>query len=137
MGLVGLPFVALACVLMIAMVALSAQVGATLPESPCQELANRLGRGVAIFIGVVLFIIASFFQSSNNLSMLGGFESLDLSFSHSAFDLGLSVVVLVTFNATLIWILYKMRGLYAKVESVMKLGRGDGTGFCNQLLLRS
>ncbi len=118
-GLLALPFVALASVLMIAMVALSAQVGVSLAKSPCEELACRLGRWASVTIGVVLFIIAAFFQSSNNLSVIGGLEALTAS-GGPGFSFPLSVVIMVVGNAVLIAILYLMRGLYGKVETIMK-----------------
>ena len=120
MGLVGLPFVALATVLMITLVAISAQVGVSLEKSPCEEIARRLGRGVSIFIGVVLFIIAAFFQSSNNLSLLGGLEALIYAKGES-FDQDTAFLILVSVNAILILMLYYMRHLYDHVETVMKV----------------
>ena len=119
-GLVGLPFVALATVLMISLVAISAQVGVSFEKSPCEEIAQRLGRGVSIFIGVVLFIIAAFFQSSNNLSLLGGMEALVYSTGES-FAPNTAILILVGVNAVLILMLYYMRHLYEHVETVMKV----------------
>jgi hypothetical protein len=46
-GILGLPVVMAAAILMIAMVALSARLGVVYENSPCQELSNRLGRPVA------------------------------------------------------------------------------------------
>ena len=120
MGLVGLPFVALATVLMITLVAISAQVGVALEKSPCEEIATRLGRGFSVFIGIVLFIIAAFFQSSNNLSLLGGLEALIYSTGDS-FDQNTAIVILISVNAFLILMLYFMRHLYDHVETVMKV----------------
>ena len=120
MGLVGLPFVALATVLMITLVAISAQVGVSFEKSPCEEIATRLGRGISVFIGIVLFIIAAFFQSSNNLSLLGGLEALIYSTGDS-FDQNTAIVILISVNAFLILMLYYMRHLYNHVETVMKV----------------
>lgn len=120
MGLVGLPFVALATVLMITLVAISAQVGVSFEKSPCEEIATRLGRGISVFIGIVLFIIAAFFQSSNNLSLLGGLEALIYSTGDS-FDQNTAIVILISVNAFLILMLYYMRHLYDHVETVMKV----------------
>ena len=46
-GLVGVPVIAGAAILMIAMVALSARLGVVCENSLCDELASRLGRGIA------------------------------------------------------------------------------------------
>jgi len=120
LGLIGLPFVALATVLMITLVAISAQVGVSFEKSPCEEIAQRLGRGASVFIGVVLFIIAAFFQSSNNLSLLGGLEALIYSTGESL-DFNTAVLILIIVNALLILMLYKMRHLYEHVEDIMKV----------------
>ena len=119
-GLIGLPFVALATVLMITLVAISAQVGVSFEKSPCDEIADRLGRGASVFIGVVLFIIAAFFQSSNNLSLLGGLEAL-IYLSGESFGFSTAVTILILVNAVLILMLYYMRHLYEHVEDVMKV----------------
>ena len=50
---------------MIAMVALAARIGMVYEGSPCDELAVRLGRPVAIAIGAIIFTLIAFFQSAN------------------------------------------------------------------------
>ena len=50
-GLLGIPVVLASTLLMIAMVALAARIGVIYDGSPCDELASRLGRPVAVAIG--------------------------------------------------------------------------------------
>ena len=54
-GLLGLPVVVCAAVLMIGMVALSAWLGAVYEGSLCTELRERLGRGVTIALNGLCF----------------------------------------------------------------------------------
>lgn len=63
-------------VLMLTSTALSARIGVSLPHSPCTEVAHRLGRPIAVFVGVTIFVIVAGFQSSNNLAVLAAIEPL-------------------------------------------------------------
>lgn len=121
LGLAGFPVVIVATILMIAMVALSARLGAVYERSLCDELAGRLGRPVAVFIGLTLFTLVALFQSSNNIALVGGVEPLlgdtPLSFKAKA-------LTLVIANLAVIGCLYFVRDLYRSVESVMKLLMG-------------
>lgn len=56
-----------ACVMMVAMVALSARLGVLLERTLCEELAHRAGRPLAILAGGSLFLVATCFQFGNNL----------------------------------------------------------------------
>ncbi|QXD23576.1 divalent metal cation transporter [Opitutia bacterium ISCC 51] len=116
-GLVGVPIIIGAAILMIAMVALSARLGVVYESSLCDELAARLGRGVTILIGLILFTLVALFQSSNNIAIIGGLEPLitEETLSSSA-----RVVVLIAFNAVILGILYRMRDLYRFIEKLMK-----------------
>lgn len=66
----------MAGLLMIGSTALSAYLGCTLDGSLCDELAKRLGRPFAAFVGIILFLVVAGFQSSNNLAVLAGLEPL-------------------------------------------------------------
>jgi Mn2+/Fe2+ NRAMP family transporter len=118
---VGLPVVIVAAVLMIAMVALAARLGVVYEGSVCDELSNRLGRPVAIFIGLTLFVLVAFFQSSNNIALIGGVEPL---LGDSVLSVGMRATILVLFNGVIIGCLYLMRQLYRSIEGVMKLLMG-------------
>ncbi len=117
-GLIGFPVVVLSAILMIAMVALSARLGAVYENSLCDELASRLGRPVSVFIGLTLFTLVAFFQSSNNIALIGGVEPLlgdeELSFEARA-------GTLVIANLLIIGCLYLVRNLYGSIEGFMKL----------------
>ncbi|MCS7468443.1 divalent metal cation transporter [Stieleria sp. ICT_E10.1] len=118
LGLLGLPVVFAATVLMIAMVALSARLGAVYKNSPCDELATRLGRPVAVVIGVTLFTLVAFFQSSNNIALIGGVEPM---FGDDPLPLAARAIVLLAVNGLVIASLYLLKNLYRSVEGLMKL----------------
>ncbi|QDV87096.1 NRAMP family divalent metal transporter [Planctomycetes bacterium TBK1r] len=118
LGLLGLPVVFGASVLMIAMVALSARLGAVYENSPCDELASRLGRPVAVVIGVTLFTLVAFFQSSNNIALIGGVEPM---FGDDPLPLAARAIVLLGVNGLVIASLYLLKNLYRSVEGLMKI----------------
>ncbi|PAY20803.1 manganese transporter [Rhodopirellula sp. SM50] len=118
LGLLGLPVVFAASVLMIAMVALSARLGAVYENSPCDELASRLGRPVAVVIGVTLFTLVAFFQSSNNIALIGGVEPM---FGDDPLPLAARAMVLLAVNGLVIASLYLLKNLYRSVEGLMKI----------------
>ncbi len=122
-GLLGLPVLAVAVVLMIGMVALSARLGVVYKKSLCDELAARLNRGVAIAVAVVLFLIVALFQSSNNVAVIGGLEPLCESESGRSplAGTGVRIVIVVLVNAMVIALLYAMRSLYTLIEWAMKV----------------
>ena len=120
-GLIGLPVVIGSAILMIAMVALSARLGAVYENSLCDELASRLGRPVAVFIGLTLFTLVAFFQSSNNIALIGGVEPL---FGDEPLSFGVRAVTLVVANLLIIASLYLVRNLYSSIEGLMKLLMG-------------
>lgn len=117
-GLAGMPVVAVAAILMIGVVALSARLGVVYAGSPCDELAGRLGRPVAVAIAGILFTLIALFQSSNNIALIGGIEAMlgggDLSPA-------IRVTILLVFNGLIIGFLYLLRDLYRSVEGLMKL----------------
>ncbi|MCB1065189.1 MAG: divalent metal cation transporter [Verrucomicrobiae bacterium] len=115
-GLAGVPVIAIAAILMIGMVALAARLGAVYEGSPCDELASRLGRPIAVIIGAILFGLVALFQSSNNLAVIAGIEPL-----FKIESTGLKVGVLVVTNLFVIGCLYAFRDLYGSVEKLMKL----------------
>lgn len=117
-GILGLPVIVGATVLMIAMVALAARLGAVYERSLCDELAARLGRPVAVAIGLTLFVLVAFFQSSNNIALIGGIEPL---FGDEPLGFTARCSILVIANLLIIGVLYLLRDLYRSVESLMKL----------------
>lgn len=150
LGLVGFPIVMGAAILMIGMVALSARLGAVYPRSLCDELSSRLGRPVSVLIGVTLFTLVAFFQSSNNIALIAGLEpllvrksdaplksSLDVALKASdkpelstevtfktksdGLGFGTRASLLVFTNLLIIGSLYLTRNLYKLVETGMKI----------------
>ncbi len=117
-GLLGLPVVIGAAILMIGMVALSARLGAVYQNSLCDELASRLGRPVTVLVGLVLFTLVALFQSSNNIALIGGLEPM---ISPEPLSVVLRILILVVFNLLILVCLYKMRDLYRFVEALMKI----------------
>lgn len=120
-GIIGLPVVIVAAILMIAMVALSARLGAVYDQSLCDELASRLGRPVSVAIGLTLFTLVAFFQSSNNIALIGGVEPM---VGEEPFSFPVRAAVLVVANLLIIATLYLLRELYKSVEHIMKLLMG-------------
>lgn len=118
LGLLGLPVVFLSTILMIAMVALSATLGAVYENSVCEELAKRLGRAAAVVIGLILFGVVALFQSSNNLALVGSLEPM---LGDGEVSSKIQMGVLVSFNLFMIALLYLLRDLYKSVENLMKL----------------
>ena len=116
-GLLGVPVIAGATILMIAMVALAARLGVVYDRSICDELAARLGRWVAVAIGLTLFTLVAFFQSSNNIALIGGMEPI---FGDGTLPLPARIAILVVVNAMVIATLYLLRNLYRSIESMMK-----------------
>lgn len=117
-GLVGLPVILASAVLMIAMVALAARLGAVYEDSIGDELAKRLGRPITVVIGLVLFVLIALFQSSNNIALVGGLEPL---FGEGRLSVGIRSAILIIANGLIISSLYLLRDLYSSVERLMKL----------------
>lgn len=106
----------LACILMVGMVALATRIGLGFDETPCGELANRLGRPVAALVGITMFLIIASFQSSNNIAVVASFESFDWKLGKV-----FSVAVLCLVNVGVIIFLLTSRDLYRIIETAMKI----------------
>ena len=117
-GLIGIPIICVACILMMGMVILSTRLGAVCEHSLCTEIAGRLGRPTAVAIGVVFFLLVAIFQSSNNIAVIGGLEPL---FGDGELGLSSRIAVLAGFNLMLITCLYLLRNLYSSIERLMKV----------------
>jgi len=119
-----------AAVLMIAMVALSARLGVVLEGTPCDELARRLGRPFAAFVGIVLFLVIASFQSSNNIAVLASIEPFfESSGAETTAEVGsaatpdwvIPTTALVALNVLIVGVMYGLRKLYGVIETMMKL----------------
>lgn len=122
-GFAGVPVVFGAAILMIGMVALAARIGVVYERSACDELADRLGRPVAVIIGVILFVLVALFQSSNNIAVVAGLLPLVelIRGGEESIPVSMQVILLIAFNLFIIATLYLMRDLYKSVEKLMKL----------------
>ncbi len=105
----------LACLLMVGMVSLATRIGISFDGTPCQEIANRLGRPVAVMIGIVMFLIIASFQSSNNFAIAAGLEAFSIRQSKP-----IAIAILVILNLVVVGFLYLSRDLYRAIELAMK-----------------
>lgn len=120
-GYIGIAAIVLAVVLMIAMVALAGRIGVIYEDSPCDQLARRLGRPVAVVVGVTLFGLVAIFQYSNNVAIVSGLAPLFETEDYSLMSGATPAIILISFNALVIFCLYWKRHLYRSIETLMKL----------------
>ena len=120
-GYIGVPVVLGAAFLMIAMVALAARIGVVYQKSPCDELASRLNRPVAVCVGLIVFGLAALFQSSNNIAVIAGLEPVLESEPGGQLDLPVRLSILIAVNLFVLGCLYLMRNLYGFIEKLMKI----------------
>lgn len=100
--------VILAVLCMMAYTTMSARLGVVTRESTGELVARRVGRWLAVLIGLSVFFIAASFQFGNNLGV------------HSAFQPYVdSPLVIVAFNALSIAFLFSFRNVYRAVERMM------------------
>ncbi|HBE98058.1 MAG TPA: manganese transporter [Verrucomicrobiales bacterium] len=113
--------IVLAVVLMFGMVALAGRIGVIYDDSPCDQLARRLGRPAAVVVGVIVFGLVAIFQFSNNVAIVAGIAPLFESEDFSLMDGATPAIILISFNALVIFCLYWKRYLYQSIESLMKI----------------
>lgn len=119
-GYIGIAAIVLAVVLMIAMVALAGRIGVIYEDSPCDQLARRLGRPAAVVVGVILFGLVAIFQYSNNVAIVSGLAPLFETEDYSLMSGATPAIILISFNALVIFCLYWKRHLYRSIETLMK-----------------
>lgn len=119
-GYIGIVAIVLAVVLMIAMVALAGRIGVIYQDSPCDQLARRLGRPAAVVVGVILFGLVAIFQYSNNVAIVSGLAPLFETEDYSLMSGATPAIILISFNALVIFCLYWKRHLYRSIETLMK-----------------
>ncbi|MEX2671159.1 MAG: Nramp family divalent metal transporter [Phycisphaeraceae bacterium] len=109
--------------LMICLVAIAARLGVVYERTLCDELAHRLGRPAAVFVGIVVFLIIAGFQTSNNTAILAAIDPLlETVTGRSAGEIrgtGMSVTILVLLNAFVIAVLFGFKRLYSPLEKLM------------------
>ena len=106
----------LACLLMIAMVSLATRIGVSFSQTPCGEIAARIGRPAAALVGLVMFLIIATFQSSNNIAIAASLEAFGIESGKS-----IEILVIVATNVLVIAFLYASRNTYRIIESAMKV----------------
>lgn len=116
-GYQALWLLVLLLVLLVGVAALAAWLGASLKQSLCRELSDRLGPWAGYVIGIAMFLIVAGFQSSNNMAVVAGIEPL-LGIQMPEWII---VLLLMAVNAVVIWILYCSANLYKQVERIMKV----------------
>ncbi len=107
--------VVLAVVLMIGMTALAAHLGATMEHTPCEELARRAGRPLAVVVGLVLFLVVACFQFSNNVAVVLAVEP------YAGKGDVWPLVLLGAINLLVLAVLFGFRRLYRPIEIMMKV----------------
>ena len=72
----GMAWVVLVAVaFMMTFLTLGAKLGVVTRESSCQIIADRLGRWLALLIGISVFFISASFQFGNNLGVYSAFTA--------------------------------------------------------------
>jgi manganese transport protein len=105
----------IAAALMWSMVVLSARLGVVHQHSLLEELSQRLGRPISIFIGITLFLVVAGFQVSNNIAIIAAVETFT-----NELGKGGKIAVLLILNTFIILVLYGFRNLYRPIEKTMK-----------------
>lgn len=122
--------------LMMGMVMLGARLGIALPQTPCAELAARLGRPVALGIGLVVFLIVTCFQVGNNTAVLAVLRLPGVGDGDDANGLGWTIAGLLALNGLTVASLFGFRNLYRLVERLLSwLVLVMIVGFAGNLLL--
>jgi len=112
--------VVLAATLMWGMVVLSARLGVVYAETPLEELASRLGRGVAALVGLCLFLVVAGFQISNNVAIVAALEPILPPLEAGGSGLAIRVAVLAGLNLFAVAVVYGSSSLYRPIERLMK-----------------
>ena len=112
-------------VMMVAMVALAARLGVLHERTLCEELAARLGRGTAVFVGVTMFLVIACFQSSNNIAVIAALEPMladPASGSTPSLTTGMVPTIgLILLNVLVVLTMYGLRQLYVPLEKLMMI----------------
>jgi manganese transport protein len=114
-----------AVLMMMAIVALCARLGVIYSRTLCEELAVRLGRPVAVVIGLTIFLICACFQFGNNLGVLAAIgpwlPDWEAASSGPFASINARNAVLLLLNGAVIVFLFGPRRLYKPLERMMML----------------
>ncbi len=113
----------LSTALMICLVMIAARLGVIYERTLCEEIAHRLGRPIAAFVGVTVFLIIASFQTGNNAAILFAIDPIiEQITGQSANEVrgqGMSISILVLLNGFIILVLFGLRRLYSAVEKFL------------------
>lgn len=115
---------AIAVILMLAMTALAARLGVLLDHTPCEEVARRVGRPAAVFVGMTLFLIVACFQFGNNLGVIAAVEPLlpeSMQSGEITPLLSVSHGLILALNLLALAALFGSKSLYRPLELLMKV----------------
>ncbi|WP_425400079.1 Nramp family divalent metal transporter [Aeoliella sp.] len=104
---------ATAVMLMMGMTALGAFLGATTTRTPCQYLADTLGRPAAVVIGVLVFLIVACFQAGNNAAVIASIEGASQASNTT------KLILLLALNGFIVVTLLGFRQIYRPLELLM------------------
>ena len=107
----------LAAILLIGMMRVAAHVGLAYEKTPCQEIADRIGKKTAAALGIILFLIIACFQTSNNLAVTTAIEPL---FGNTRPPSWTPVAGVLAINLLALAALYFLPALYKRIETIMK-----------------
>lgn len=100
------------CVFMMFFMTMGAKLGVVLTKSVGDTVTEQAGRWLAVSIGVGVFFISAAYQFGNNLGVHSAFRSLGVS-------AGLSIVLVILFNALSVSFLYLFKNMYKALEKIM------------------
>lgn len=109
----------LASLFMALTVFLAAVLGISYQQTPFTEISNRIGRPVAVVIGVVFFLITSCFQFTNNLAIIDVVNIATESSGAPWLAKYGSLIAIVLVNLGLVWALYGSSAPYRFIEKLM------------------
>ncbi|NLX23685.1 MAG: divalent metal cation transporter [Phycisphaerae bacterium] len=115
-------------VLMGTYVTMSARIGVVGQGSVCQLIASRMGRPLAVILGINLFLICSAFQFSNNIAVVAAVDALGVArvfgdpAAMSKNQLNwINSGVLIVFNALIVGLVFSLGQVYRVLERGMKV----------------
>jgi manganese transport protein len=112
-----------ATALMICLVMIAARLGVIYDRTLLDELAHRLGRPVAAIVGIIVFLIATSFQTGNNAAILFAIDPLIELLTEQPADQvrgwGMSFLILLLLNGFILAVLFGFRRLYSPLEKLM------------------
>ncbi|MEX0771671.1 MAG: Nramp family divalent metal transporter [Balneolales bacterium] len=113
----------LSTALMICLVMISARLGVVYDRTLLEEVAHKLGRPIAMFMGLIVFLICTSFQTANNAAILFAIDPLIEMFTNQPAEEvrggWMSMAILILLNGFILAVLFGFRRLYAPLEKLM------------------